>query len=149
MSKINSHLQTLREFWAKAKRRLTNKNFLILVYKLLHDTLFILLFSFTGILIVEGLLPGLATTHLSLARIAIALAAILTSIVLLGKKLDYVYPKTRLSKSKLLPFLIVVSFLLIGNSLLRFKLWENIVITILTLFVFILFYHLLISSKDE
>ncbi len=149
MSKTNNHLQTFYTTQAKIKSLWANRNFLTLIYKLLHDVLFILLFSFTGILVIEGLLPGLASSHLSLARLAIALVTILAGIVFLGKKLGYEYPKTRLNKSKLLPILITISFLLLGNSLLRFKLWENIIITILTLFVFVLFYHLLMSNKTE
>lgn len=131
----------------KIKKTLSNKNFLTLIYKLLHDTFFILLFSFTLILIAEGLLPGIASSHLSLAKLAIGLLATLGGIIAIGRKIEYVYPKTRLNKSKLLPFLIIMSFLLIGTSLLRFALWENILITILTLFFFILFYHLLFLNE--
>lgn len=131
----------------KIKKTLSNKNFLTLIYKLLHDTFFILLFSFTLILIAEGLLPGIASSHLSLAKMAIGLLATLGGIIAIGRKIEYVYPKTRLNKSKLLPFLIIMSFLLIGTSLLRFALWENILITILTLFFFILFYHLLFLNE--
>ncbi len=130
------------------KKLLANKNFLLLTYKLLQDALYILLFSFTIILIAEGLLPGIVTSHLSLAKLAIVLIATLTAIVFLGRKLGYTYAKTRLTKSRLLPVLIMISFLLIGNSLLRFKLWENIIITILTLFVFIFIYHLLLSDSE-
>ncbi|MEI7620978.1 MAG: hypothetical protein WCJ51_00420 [Candidatus Moraniibacteriota bacterium] len=129
------------------KRLANNKNFLTLLYKLLHDCLFILLFSFAGVLIVEGLLPGLATSHLSLAKLAIVLVGVILGIVSLGKKLEITYPKTRLSKSRLLPLLIIVSFLLTSNSLLRFALWQNILITILSLCFFLLFYHLLFANE--
>ncbi len=148
MSKIKTAFQKFQHFKTIARKKFSNRNFLTLLYKLLHDALFILLFSFTLILIAEGLLPGLASSHLSPARIAIVLVATLLGIATLGKKLDLTYPKIRLNQSRLLPVLIVVSFLLIGNSLLRFQLWQNILITLLTLFFFILFYHLLFSEKD-
>ena len=148
MSKIKTSFQKFQHFAVVAKKNLSNRNFLTLVYKLLHDALFILLFSFTAILVAEGLLPGLASSHLSPARVAIVLVSTLFGIATLGKKLDLTYPKIRLNQSRLLPILIVVSFLLIGNSLLRFQLWQNILITLLTLFFFILFYHLLFSEKD-
>ncbi len=147
MSKTNHHPNLFYRLTKSTKKIISSRNFLTLIYKLLHDSLFILLFSFTMILIAEGLLPGIATAHLSLAKLAIIVIATLIGIVLIGKKLDLTYAKTRLNKSKLLPILITVSFLLIGNSLLRFAFWENIIITVLTLFVFILFYHLLFLER--
>jgi hypothetical protein len=127
----------------------TNRNFQILVYKLLHDVLYVLLFSFTIILIAEGLLPGIITSHIGLLKLVVLLIVTFASILALGKKLGFTYQKTvSFKKSKVLPIAIIFLFLLIGNSLLRFALWENIFITISTLFVFIFFYQL-ISLEEK
>ncbi len=127
---------------------LSNKNFFMLSYKLLHDGLYILFFAFTAILISESLLPGIVTSHLSLTKLTITLLTILVGTIAVGKKLEMNFSRVRLIKTKLLPILIIFSFLLIGNSLLKFELWENIIITILTLFSLALFYYLFFSEKD-
>jgi len=143
MSKIKKHLHLIKR---KTKKILFNENFLNLIYKLAHDALFILLFSFTMILIVEGLIPGIITSHLSLLKLSLPLLFVFGGIVLIGSKLNLSYPKIKLSKSKLVPILIVALFLMIGNSLLQFSLWENIAITISTISIFILLYQLLNSD---
>lgn len=143
MSKIKAHIHQIKR---KLKKFLSNENFLTFIYKLSHDALFILLSSFTIILIVEGLIPGIITSHLSLLKLSLPLLFVFGGIVLIGSKLNLSYPKIKLSKNKLVPFLIVALFLMIGNSLLQFALWENIVITISTISIFILLYQLLNSD---
>jgi len=148
MSKINLYAEKIKQAIKTLKRILTSKNFLTLVYKLLHDALYILLFTFTLILIAESLLPGLITAHVGLAKLVILLLLSFMGIISLGKKLDLTYPKKNsLHKSKLLPIPVIILFLLIGNSLLGLALWENILITITTLFILILFYQLLVTEK--
>lgn len=124
-----------------------SKDFLLITYKLLHDALLLFLMSFAGMLVIEGLLPGLVSSHLSLAKVAIAIFLILIAIVWIGSKFQIIYDDPSFKKNKLSPILTVAAFLLIGNSLLKFAFWENIVITTITLFVFFLIYSLIFPSK--
>jgi len=126
-----------------------NKDALLIAYKLLHDALFLLVLSFIAMLIAEGALPGFFSTYISLLRLTIAILLVVAAIVQLGKKLEITHEKTELKKNKLLPFLILLAFLLIGNSLLKFALWENMAITLATLLVFFLFYKLLFSAETK
>jgi hypothetical protein len=99
-------------------------------------------------LVAEGLLPGLISSKISFSKITILLIIIFTLITYLGKNLGITYEKLKINNNKLLPFIIISSFLLIGNSLLKFTFWENSIITITTLFIFFLFYEIIFSSKE-
>jgi phosphatidylglycerophosphate synthase len=120
---------------------------LFLIYKLLYDFLFLLILSFIALLFVKGSLPELLPAYISFMRLTVAIMLTTLAIVQIGRRLEITYAKTQLRKNKLLPFLILLFFLLIGNSLLKFALWENILITLLTLLVFFLFYKILFSAE--
>jgi len=126
-----------------------DKNFLLIAYKLLHDALLLFLISFVGMLIAEGALPGLVSSHLSLAKVTIMILIVLLAIIWIGSKFQIVYETPAFKKNKLLPILTMAAFLLIGNSLLRFAFWENIVITTATLFVFFLIYSLIFPYRAK
>lgn len=131
------------------KKITVKKDSLLLAYKLLYDLLLLLLLTFTGTLIAEGLLPGLVSSKISFSKLTLSLILTLALIVWLGKKLDITYSQIKINKSKILPLLVMLSFLLIGNSLLKFSFWENIIITLSTLFAFFLFFELFYSSEDQ
>jgi len=124
-----------------------DKSVLFLSYKLLYDFLALLLFTFMGMLTAEGLLPGLVSSKISFSKMTITIFLTLALIAYLGKNLNITYDKVRINKNKILPVLILFSFLLIGNSLLKFTLWENFIITLVTLFVFFLLYELIFTSE--
>ena len=126
-----------------------SKNTFILMYKLFYDALSLALLSFAGVLVAEGLLPGLITSKISISKILIAIILILSVIIYLGKNLDITYDQPKINKNKILSSLVLFSFLLIGNSMLKFSLWENIIITLSTLLFFFLFYELLFTGKPE
>ena len=125
-----------------------SKNTFLIAYKLLHDALFLLLISFMAMLIAEGALPGIVSSHISFTRVVIMILLILIMIILIGKKFQLTYTAPIIKKNKLLPILVLFAFLLIGNSLLKFALWENMVITLSTLFLFFLFYQIIFDSKN-
>lgn len=125
-----------------------NKNTSLVAYKLLHDALFLLLISFVAMLVAEGALPGIISSHVSFTRIVIAILLVLILIILIGKKFQLTYATPIIKKNKLLPVLVLFSFLLVGNSLLKFALWENMIITLSTLFLFFLFYQIIFSPKN-
>ncbi|MDD5396430.1 MAG: hypothetical protein PHW24_00020 [Candidatus Moranbacteria bacterium] len=126
-----------------------SKETFLIIYKLLFDALLLACLTFGGALLAEGLLPGIISSKISFTNITVSLIAILAAIIYLGKNLDITYDQAKLHKGKVLSALVFFSFLLIGNSMLKFTLWENIVITLTTLLFFFLFYELLFASEAE
>lgn len=129
-------------------QKIINSSNLLIAYKLLHDLLALLLLTIAGIFVLDGLLPGLASSRISFGKIFLLLLANIYFIIFLGEKLQINYPTKKINKHKILPFLILFAFLIIGNSLLLFTLWQNIIITLVTLFIFYLFHELFFISKD-
>ena len=123
------------------------KSVLIIGYKLLHDALFLLLVSFVAMLIAEGVLPGIVSSHISLLKIALAIFLVMGFLIFVGKNLGIAYSQQAVKKNRLLPVLILLAFLLIGNSLLKFAFWENIIITLVILFLFFLFYQAIFENE--
>ena len=124
-----------------------NKNIYLITYKLLYDALLLALVSFAAMLVAEGLIPGFVSAHISLARVMVVIILILGAISWLGSKFQITYDAPTIKKNKLLPFLVLASFLLIGNSMLKFTLWVNITITLIVLLIFFLLYQLIFSEK--
>lgn len=127
----------------------SQKNNVMITYKLLHDTLILLLISFIAILISEGALPGLVSSHISLTRLVIIILIVLGAIIIIGRNFQISYEKPNIKRSRLLPVMILFAFLLIGNSLLKFAFWENLVITLATLFLLFLLYQIIFSSENK
>ncbi len=123
-----------------------NKSVFVISYKLLHDALFLLLISFIAMLIAEGVLPGIISSHISLTKVALAIFLIIGATIFIGKNLNIAYQNLAIKKNKLLPVLILLAFLLVGNSLMKFAFWENIIITLVILFLFFLFYQLIFEN---
>lgn len=127
---------------------LHHKEFLLMGYKLLYDLLFLNIFSFFLMLILEGILPLFVSGRISFTLILITLALNVMALAHLGKKLGLSYKRPNPTKNILLPILVVYAFILIGNALLKFALWENLIITVGTLIVFFLLY-LIITSPNK
>ena len=128
---------------------MTDTNFQMLMYKLAHDALLLLLVAFAGMLVSEGILPGFISAHISFVKLITAIFTVMACILLLGHKLGIAYTASPMQKNKLFPLLLIFAFLLIGNSMLKFLFWENLFITLATLLVFFLFYHLIFFPKRE
>lgn len=128
------------------KKIYISKNSFLIAYKLLHDALLLALVTFAAMLIGEGLIPGFVSQRLSFSKVVIAIILLLSSIVWIGKNLGITYEMPKIKGNKILPPLVLLSFLLIGNSMLHFDLWANIVITITTLFIFFLLYELIFNE---
>lgn len=132
----------------KIPKFIVSKNIFLIIYKILHDAIFLILLTFAALLFTDALLPGLVTSKVSFSKVVIALIIITISITYLGKKLEISYKEIKINKSKFLPILILFSFLLIGNSMLKFTFWQNIIITLTTLFIFFLFYELIFHHQE-
>ncbi|EKE16368.1 MAG: hypothetical protein ACD_11C00018G0004 [uncultured bacterium] len=121
------------------KKELDKKQLSILAYKLLHDSLFWLLFSFFVALLLEAVLPGIVSQNEGFLIISFLVFANLWIISHIGRKININFNKPE--KNHLFPLVILFSFLLIGNSLLKFSLWQNILITSATLLIFFFLFH--------
>ncbi|GBE16728.1 hypothetical protein BMS3Abin15_00550 [bacterium BMS3Abin15] len=124
-----------------------NNNIVKITYKLLNETLLLLLLIYGLILIAEGVIPGFVTSHLSFMELTLVIFANLGAIIYLGKKNDFLYADFDIKHSKMIFVLVALSFLLIGNSLLKFNLLENLVITLVSLSIFYYFYKIIFMEK--
>lgn len=123
-----------------------DNNIIKIAYKLLNEALLLLLLIYGLILIAEGILPGLITSHLSFMKLTFVIFANLGAIIYLGKKNDFMYAGFNIKHSKMVFILVALSFLLIGNSLLKFNLLENLTITLVSLSIFYYFYKAIFST---
>ena len=114
-------------------RLLSNRENLTVVYKILHDILFIALIFFLLALIAEGLLPGIITTHVGFFTVITFIFINLIIIYALGKFLRIDLKNNTITKKTALPLLFVL-ILLILNSLLGINPY---LIASITLFVII------------
>ncbi len=111
-----------------------NKNLLLLAYKLLTDLLFLVLIFFTFTLVIESLLPGIITSHISFLKIIFLLALNLLTLYFLGHYLKINFPTNQTNKKTVL-FLTVLFSLLIFNSLLKLNIFLAIIILFLALLI--------------
>ena len=118
----------------------------IFLYKILSDILALLLVSFALLLISEGIMPGLASAHLSFTRLSLIIFAVLGGVIYLGKineiSFEFGNKKTALSCG-----LIVFAVILIVNSMLKFDWWEIAVITIVSIALLFFLYKNFLSEK--
>ena len=90
---------------------------LLVAYKLLHDSLFLALFTLLASMIFEGILPGIITAHIGFSKIIIGVFINLFLIKSLAGKIPSAKtaPSVRLKKSELA---ILITIILIGLLLL-------------------------------
>lgn len=101
-----------------------------MAYVAANDLLSLQLVAAFGMLIVEGLIPGFVSAHLPLSYVGIAVLALVAAIQFLGKKIGISHDVTEKKHAFILPLLLTLSFLLIGNSMLKYPLWQNMLITL-------------------
>ncbi len=124
-----------------------NRDNQLIAYKLSYDALVLAVASFALVLIFESLIPGFISTRISMAKFVFAILAILGLILLLAKILKIKYVANPIKEHKFLPIFIMGTFLLIGNSLLKFALWENLIITLVSIYIFFLLYEIIFSTE--
>jgi hypothetical protein len=125
---------------------LISKEKLLIIYKLLNDTLFILLALFTSALIAEGLLPGIVSNHVGLYKIAFLILVNLFIILFLFNKLKISHALSHDKKALVIIFLLFI--ILIFNGMLNIKIILSIFILFLVSIVFYLFYKIIGSEAD-
>ena len=125
---------------------LIGKEKLLITYKLLNDTLFILLVLFTSALMAEGLLPGIVSNHVGLYKIAFVILVNLFLIVFLFNKLKISHAPSQDKKAVVMIFLLFI--ILIFNGMLNIEILLSIFILILVSIIFYLFYKIIGSETD-
>lgn len=127
----------------------TRSSWLIIVYKLLNDILFLLLISFALFLVAESMLPGFVSVHFSIVKTAIIIFAVPGLIIYLGRKLKIEFEAPQKISKKWIIFLAIFSMLLIINSLLRFDWKEILIIALATFLIFLYLYRDIFSSAPK
>ena len=125
---------------------LIGKEKLLITYKLLNDTLFILLVLFTTSLMAEGLLPGIVSNHVGLYKIAFVILVNLFLIVFLFNKLKISHASSHGKKAIIISFVLFI--ILIFNGMLNIEILLSIFILILVSIIFYLFYKIIGSETD-
>ena len=115
-----------------------------IAYKLLHDSLLLLLIFFTLALVAEGVLPGIISNHFGLYKIAILITANVLAIFA-AKKIAVIREESVTSKKIAWPLFFVLA-LLIFNSLLKLNIFLNLFILV---FVSITTYFILKTFQEE
>ena len=111
------------------------KEVAVLTYLVSRDALLLALVVFPLLLIVEGILPGFLSAHLSIGQFAIVAVALALFNAFLAKQLGLSFTPLKLRHNKLVPPLVIFSLLLLGNAMLKFALWENMLIAAATLVI--------------
>jgi len=122
----------------------------LLIYKLLHDVLFLWLFGTVCLLTAQNILPNYFFSEFSLAKIIFGLFAILFFIGFFGKRQNVSTDEDREKKRKpnrTLVFLIIISSILIINSFRTLEIFPLIASCAFALLIFFVFFK--ISSRSQ
>jgi len=109
-----------------------NKETATIVFKLLHDSLLMLLIFFVLALIAEGLLPGIISLHIGPYKIALLILGNILAIA--GIKKIYDINDRSILNKKTTHGLFVIILLLIFNSLFKLNIFLNLFVLILIVF---------------
>jgi|GEM_PF-1019089 len=135
--KINQ--RSFFHFFRSLRSTTNDPQFLFLIYKISQDILLLTILSFVAALFLEAVLPGMVSGNNGFFIVSAFAFAAISSLATIGKKLNIGFQHEK--KQRFLPLILVVAFILIGNSMLKFALWENLLITTATLLIFFILYH--------
>lgn len=121
----------------------------VIFYKILHDTLFLLLAVFSAALLADGAIPGFFSSHLSFTKIIMLIFANISAIIFIARKAGLSATYREIKNNKLIIGLTIFSFLLIFNSLLKFNWLENIIITLVSFIILFYFYKILVQPDKK
>jgi len=105
------------------------KGALLLAYKLLVDSLFILFVAFIFAMLAEGILPGIISGHIGLSKIAMLIMLDILTISFVMRIADI--SEKNIANKKIAWMLFVVMGLLIFNGLLKLNIFLNLFILII------------------
>lgn len=115
------------------------KNQYTIIYKLLADLLFLLMFFFTLMLITESLLPGIVSNHISFLLIIFLLVFNIFALHFV-RSISDINISGQKSNKKITASLVILAIILIFNTLLKLNLILAIIILISTIFLGYLIY---------
>ena len=124
-----------------------DRNLLLMLYKIAYDVLFLSLITFFFSIIAEGILPGFISEHMGFTKIILLLLILIVATIALGKYLHIQALLKPARKNILSPLFLLISFLLIGNTMLKLPLWQNLLFTITMVIIMYQFFAL--SLEDE
>ena len=125
---------------------LAENKMLPVVFKLLHDTLFLLLAFFALTLVAEGLLPGIISRYFGISKIIVLVLGNVFLITLLGNFLK-IRPTPKSTNKKMILAISFLGVILIVNGLLKMNLFLNLFITTLAIGVAYIFYTILLQEN--
>jgi hypothetical protein len=97
-----------------------------IVYKLLHDSLLILLVFFVLALIAEGVIQGIISNHFGIYKIAILVLVNILAVINLGRFMG-ISTKNKTNKKIAWPLFFILT-LLVFNSMFRLNIYLNLFI---------------------
>lgn len=122
-------------------------------YKLLQDSLFLLLLFFAFMLIAEGLLPGLITARVGFPKILIAITLNILGIKFFAQKIAPTKNSATISQKnngKFFPALsLFVAMLLLLNAQRTINFWLNLSITLIFALIGWQFYRLFFEKEKS
>lgn len=121
------------------------KNAMLMLYKLSHEITAYLIISFTLCLFIESLIPGMVSGNNGFLILSSLIFANILISARLGNELGISYQNAK--KGFFLPIAIFISFMLIGNSLLKFSLFENLAITTSSIILMVIFNKIILEDK--
>ncbi|HPN96934.1 MAG TPA: hypothetical protein PLK35_04170 [Candidatus Moranbacteria bacterium] len=119
---------------------------LIIIYKLLNDTLFIGLVFFLLALIGEGLLPGIITFHIGFSKIITVVFFNLAAVYLLANQLGIKADNDQTNK-KTAYLLLFIVLLLVFNSLLKANIFFSLFILLVVVLIGIFIYKVIFEEN--
>jgi hypothetical protein len=119
-----------------------------IIYKLGTDILFVLLLVFAMLLFSERVLPGFLSNTLSFTRITIILFINIGLLIYIGKKENYLFSGFTKRKHGLPIFFVIFATVLIAASMLKFQVWEIIIITATSIMILCYFYKIIFNPQD-
>jgi hypothetical protein len=119
-----------------------------ITYLLALNFLAILLFIFLGFIAGEVILPGILSNYISLGKISGILFLIINLIIILAKEQNITYEKSIINKYFSILIYCIVTFLTFV-SLWKFGIILDLILTIISLFMFILFKKYLIEDLEK
>jgi hypothetical protein len=130
--------------------KILTKDLSVLLYKILNDTLFLLLIAYALLLIADSLIPGFISNIFSFTRMTLLVFANLGLVIYLGKINNVSFPVLEIKKNKLWLIVSLILFtLLIVRALYKFSVWEIVVIVISSLAILLLFCYNYTKSIRE
>ena len=118
-----------------------------IIYKLLADCLFLELLFLAFALILDGLIPGFITDHISFLKIVLLLGITFGFLYISSRAAGLEIQTENFSNKKTAVVLAILAALLIFNSLWKLNLWLALFILAIILVTFYYLYKNILSQK--